>query len=327
MKKYLNAGMIGCGDYLRWEIDKINNSRHLLVRKTFDIDPKKNEQIARKISATPAATAKEVLEDPGIDIVLLFTPPWIREEYFTEVVKHGKHIITTKPLASGYSMAGKLHDIVNGKVSCSVFYGRAGDAATETLKRIFDSGEIGSLAIYKEDWLHHYPHWNDWATDPDKNGGPFMDAMVHNLNRSRYLIGSEPVSIEYSSKNHVQELRCNDTESMLVTFKNGAGSYLFITWAADLEIFDPEGNDREHLGIIHLITSEGWYVEVIERDGNQVVTARREGETKEWPVEDLHYTPYDEVALGILESGKVPYDISDAMKDMEIMDRAISKHM
>lgn len=78
-------------------------------------------------------------------------------------------------------------------VRCGVIYRRTNNPVIEAYKEIFSGGEFGKLALYKQDWLHHYPTWNRWATAPQKNGGPFMDAMLHNLNAARYLMGRRVV--------------------------------------------------------------------------------------------------------------------------------------
>jgi len=322
METTMKAGLIGCGDYLRWEIDKLNHSKLLKLKLTYDLDPEKAKAIAMQTGAVAAGSEDEIFNDKEISIVLIYTPPWARTELFRKAVAAGKHIITTKPLGTNAAGARELAAIVGEKVHCSVFYGRAGDAATETLKGIFEGGEIGHLALYKEDWFHHYPHWNDWATDPEKNGGPFMDAMIHNLNRSRYLSGSPVASATFVSDNYVQNLKCNDTEFMRVRFMNGSAAWLFITWAADLEIFDPAGNDREHLGIQHMITSEGWYVAEEEIGKKQFIVARKEGKSKKWEVAPLADTPYDEVARAIQDNKKSGHDISLALDDMEVMEQA-----
>jgi len=189
--------MIGCGDYLRWEIDDLNSNRYLKVKSTFDLDQGKSRKIAAKINANTVDRAGEIFEDPEIQVVLIFTPPWARKDLFNKAVETGKHIITTKPFGSNLNDAKELYGMVKDRVNCAVYYGRSGNANVEMIKKILDSGEIGKLSLYKEDWLHHYPVWNDWATDPEKNGGPFMDAMVHNLNKARYLIGSRVKNILY----------------------------------------------------------------------------------------------------------------------------------
>lgn len=313
------AGLIGCGDFLRWLIDDLNNSKKIKVKYTYDLNPEKSKLRADQLNASVAKSAEQIFNDPEITTVYIFTPPFAREELFKMAVDHRKNIITTKPFAVNYDAAKKLYNMVKGKVECGVFYGRAGNATVETLKTIFDSGEIGHLAIYKEDWFHHYPTWNDWAIQPEKNGGPFMDAMIHNLNRSRYLIGDKVKSVEFFSANYAQKLPCNDTETMRVEFENGASSFLFITWAADLEIFNPGANEREHIGLNHMITSQGWFVTIHEDEDRPVIRAKKNKETKEWPIKPLLLTPYDDFVDRVEKGLPQNHSIEMAMEDMRIM--------
>lgn len=313
------TALIGCGDYLRWEIDRINDSKLLNVKYTFDLDRKKAEIRAKELGAVVIDDVDAIFADEDIKMVLIFTPPWARLELFEKAVKTKKHIITTKPLSNNLEDANKLYDMVKGEVTAAVFYGRAGNEGAEMLKTIFDGGEIGKLAIYKEDWFHHYPQWNSWATDPKLNGGPFMDAMVHNLNKSRYLIGGEVERIDFKSENYAQRLKCNDTEFANVYFKNGGTAQLFITWAANLDVYSKGGNDREHYGITHMITDQGWYVEEIEKDGIPYIKAHRNGEIKEWKVEALAMTPYDDVVHCIENNLPQNHSLDMAITDIKLM--------
>lgn len=316
------AGLIGCGDYLRWLIDDMNNSKKVKVKSTYDLDKVKSEYRAKQLNANPVASDLNIFEDPEIDVIYLFTPPWVRKEYFEKAVKYNKHIITTKPLAPSAAAARELKKITGNNITCAVFYGRTGNASVEKLKEIFKSGEIGNLHIYKEDWFHHYPQWNNWATDPEKNGGPFMDAMIHNLNKARFLIGNEVDKIYFFSENHAQKLKCNDTESMKLVFKNGAAAHLFITWAADLEVFSLDGNDREHIGISHMITDQGWYVTEEEKDGKPYIKAKKEKDIKWWEVKPLEETPWDNFFTAIEQSRPQHFSLEDGVRDIEILEEA-----
>ena len=150
-----------------------------------------------------------------------------------------------------------------------------------------------------------------------------MDAMIHNLNKSRYLINSKVDSLNYFSENYAQALKCNDTEFMKVNFENGACSYLFITWAGDLEVYSLEGNEREHYGILHMITHKGWYLTEEEReDGKAIIRARKEHEIKEWEVNPLPHTPYDEVSLSIQRKEPQKYDMDTAVQDIKLLELA-----
>ena len=325
MKKTYNAAMIGCGDYLRWEIDDLNNSKRLNVLLTYDLDSEKSARRAKELNAVQVHSEEEIFGNEEVDIVLIYTPPWVRIDLFEKAAAAGKHIITTKPLASKLVDAERLQEIVTGAgIECAVFYGRAGNANVEMLKKIFDSGEIGELALFKEDWFHHYPQWNDWATDPEKNGGPFMDAMIHNLNKAEYLTGKKIKDVCFVSENHAQELKCNDTEFMKVTFENGAAAYLFITWAADLEVFSLTGNEREHIGIVQMITDQGWYVTEEEVDGKAVIKAKKENVIKSWDVESLPCTKYDDVVITMEEGSVQNSNLEIAVEDIRTLLTAAS---
>lgn len=319
------AGLIGCGDYLQWEIDKLNNSTKMKVKYTFDLDPVKSNFRAKQLRADVAENVDVIFDDPEISIVLLYLPPFSRKEYFKRAALTGKHIITTKPLSNNLNNALELADIVKDKVECSVFYGRTGDAVTEELKRLFNSGKIGKLALYKEDWFHHYPTWNSWATDKEKNGGPFMDAMIHNLNKSRYLIGEQVEDIYFSSQNHAQAINCNDTEFMHVTFSNNKASHLFITWAADLEVFDTKANNREHIGPQYMISDKGWWIEAGYDADKPFIQAKKEGKTRIFEVPAPTETPYDQFCACLDEGVEQPFDIKDALMDIELWHKAFNQ--
>ena len=326
MEKTYNAALIGCGDYVRWLIDDLNNSKRFTVSHTYDLDPVKSEKRAGELNAVQVKSEDEIFHNPEVDIVLIFTPPWVRIGLFRKAAENGKHIITTKPLASNLRDALILQEIVKDRVECAVFYGRTGDPSAEKLKEIFDSGEIGKLALYKEDWFHHFPQWNDWATDPEKNGGPFMDAMIHNLNKASYFTGDEVDSFTFFSDNHAQQLKCNDTEILKVKYRKGAAAHLFITWAADLEVFSLTGNEREHIGILHMITDQGWYVTEEEANGKPIIRAKKESEVKEWEVKPLSCTPFDDFALRMEAGQPQNSNLEMAVKDIGILERAMNQN-
>lgn len=67
---------------------------------------------------------------------------------------------------------------------------------------------MGKAALYKKDWLPHYPQWNDWA--------------------------------------------------------------------ADLDVYSLEGNDREHIDIFYLITDQGRLVTIDESSDQAQIKAARQ---------------------------------------------------
>jgi predicted dehydrogenase len=175
---------------------------------------------------------------------------------------------------------------------------------------LLDSGEIGKLALYRQDWLHHYPQWNTWALDPAKNGGPFMDAMIHNLNLARYLMGRPITGATFFSEKLVHpELACADTETLKLQFADNGSALLFITWAADLAVYSTEGNNREHIDIFYLVSDRGWRITKERVEGKAQIVASRAGERKTWPADDLSGSVFDRFAA-VIETGEaLPEDI------------------
>jgi len=290
MSKVYNVGIIGCGDFLRWQADSIKNSKRTKVKSLFDPVKKRAEFFAEALGGEAKDSEDEILTDPEIQMVYLFVPPWIRKGLVEKAAKNGKHILTTKPLGATIDDCNAMKTACEGNVDCGVIYRRTGGAIFELYKKIFESGEIGKLALYKQDWLHHYPEWNTWALDPAKNGGPFMDAMIHNMNIATYLMGEKPSKTYFFSDNHAHpEIACADTEFMKLDYGTGRSAHLFITWAADLAVYSKDGNDREHIDITYMITDKGWRL----TDSDGVITASKDGKTKTWKVEDMQKTTMD----------------------------------
>lgn len=252
-------GIVGCGDFLRWQAPALAESRETFVSKVFDLDPKRARRWAEHFGCEVCASAEELATHPEVDIVLLYVPPWARAEQVRRAAEAGKPILTTKPLAPSLEECEAILAATKN-VPCGVIYNRTQNGEIETLKSVFDAGCYGRLALYKQDWIHHFPQWNDWATDPRRNGGPFMDAMIHNLNIARYLMGRPIVGRTFASDNHAQALPCPDTQCMKLDFEGGGSAHLFITWAADLAVFGTEGNDREHIEQLFMVTDQGWHV-------------------------------------------------------------------
>ena len=319
MDRKYNFGIIGCGDYLRCELAVIKASTRIGVKSLFDTDSARAGKYAAELGGGVVDDPGAIFDDPGIDAVCLFVPPWARRELIVRAASAGKDIITTKPLAPSVEDCAAMVEAVERKVRCGVFYLRTGNNLIETYKTMLESGEVGKLALVRHDWIHHYPQWNNWATDPAKNGGPFMDAEIHNMNFSRYLMGRAATHVTFFSDNHAHpELRCADTESMKLDFEGDGAAHLFITWAADLAVTSTEGNYREHIDITYFVTDQGWRL----THGSEGITASRRGEKKVFAVAPLAGTRYDRFIESLEKDADLPRDIAglrEAAHDIRII--------
>ena len=213
-KRPMQMGILGCGDFLRWMAPGIQASQNVTVKWLFDPARERAARYAAELGGQVAKSAGEIFADPEVDIACLFVPPWLRTDLWVQAAQAGKHILATKPLAANAADCERIAAL-GERTRAGVLYGRSGDGWPVALKRLLESGEIGRLALYRQDWLHHFPQWNTWALDPAKNGGPFMDAMIHNLNLARYLMG-RPITAAafFSEKLSHPGLTCADTRDL-----------------------------------------------------------------------------------------------------------------
>ncbi|MFW5883388.1 MAG: Gfo/Idh/MocA family protein [Verrucomicrobiota bacterium] len=313
--------ILGCGDFLRWQSNDIKDSG-LSVRYCFDPDQARAAKFAEQLGGQVASSADVIFADEATDAVALFVPPWVRRPLLEEATAAGKHLLLTKPLASTVSECDAILAAVDkAGVRAGVIYSRTGDAFVETVKDVLESGRFGRLALYRQDWLHAYPQWNNWATDPEKNGGPFMDAMIHNLNAANYLMGRPATGCHFfSDRLSHPDMACADTEQMVLRYEGGGMSHLFITWAADLATYGTEGNDREHIDLFYMVTDQGWRLTKESKDSKPHLKASREGKD-EWIAvqapEKNHYQAFAEAVRDNAPLPRVLVPLDDARADIE----------
>ncbi len=317
MAEKMKMGVLGCGDFLRWQAGDIEKSSLIEVTKLYDPDTARAGKFAEQLKGQIASSGDEVIEDAETDIVCLFVPPWARKDLILKAAQAGKQIITTKPLGPSVAECAEMVEAVDGKVAAGVVYRRTGNTVTETYRDLFDSGEIGRLALYRQDWIHHYPQWNTWALDPSKNGGPFMDAMIHNQNIARYLMARPATHCTFFSDSHAHTLQCADTEYMKLDFADRGTAHLLMTWAADLAVHSTEGNYREHIDHQYMITDKGWYVTEVRGENGLTINATRLGENKSWPIKKLPATVYDRFVEAVQSNGPLPRDLPSVLEAYE----------
>ena len=311
------AGLLGAGDFTRIQSPLLQKSRRVRVECVYDPNPEAARVAAERLGARVASSPEAIFGDPGIDVALVFTPPFVRRELVQGAVAAGKKVITTKPLAPTVEDARAIAEATkDGR--CLVIYKRTGNAQVRSLKKLLDSEEVGGLALYRHDWIHHFPYWAPWALDPQKNGGPLVDAMIHNLNTARFLADREVVAFGYHGYRLTQSFAIPDTELLVVDFEGGATAHLFITWAADLAIYDAKANDRERIDVNYLVTTKGWLVRFETHAGRPMLSATKDGVVRLYPVEAPALTLYDEWASDIEAGRPVETSAQEACRDIEL---------
>ncbi len=139
---------------------------------------------------------REVVADPGIDIVDICTPNDSHHEIALAAAAHGKAILCEKPLSTDVARCMEMVDAVKkAKVVNMVCHNYRRIPAIALAKRMIERGDLG-------DRIHHFRgrYAQDWLIDPSipliwrlqskiAGSGALGDIGAHILDLGRYLVG------------------------------------------------------------------------------------------------------------------------------------------
>lgn len=96
----VRVGLVGCGNVSRQYLRNVENSDELTVTMCADTFDANATAVAHEFGLRKAGTVDELLNDPGIDVVLNLTLPTSHADVTRRALAAGKHVYTEKPLAT-----------------------------------------------------------------------------------------------------------------------------------------------------------------------------------------------------------------------------------
>jgi len=190
--------------------------------------------------------------DPEIDAVFVGTPNQWHVPIALEAVRHGKHVLVTKPLADSEAAARELVEAAEaaGVVNMMSLSTRFADSV-RYLGKLAQRGEFGDLYYARARSVRRsgIPTWNTGFIMAGV--GAFRDVGVHALDAAWWLIGMpRPVSVvgvagakfgplgegywDFAPvpEDYVRKFACDDYAGGFIRFENGAGMQAESFWAS-----------------------------------------------------------------------------------------------
>ncbi|MEH2493344.1 Gfo/Idh/MocA family oxidoreductase [Bradyrhizobium sp. AZCC 2230] len=154
----------------------------------FDADAARAQAVAS--GATVFSNPQSLIASDQIDAIVIASPDSTHASLTRACIAAGKPVLCEKPLASS---AADALDVVKAEVGVGrkliqVGYMRRFDPGYREIKRVKDAGSLGGSVLL------HNVHRNVRA--PDWFNGPMAitNSFVHEIDASRWLLGSEMVS-------------------------------------------------------------------------------------------------------------------------------------
>ncbi|WP_269582633.1 Gfo/Idh/MocA family protein [Roseibium sp. Sym1] len=191
MADVLGIGIIGCGSISKTYLDLAPGFAGLDIRACADLNANAAKTRAREYGIR-AETVHDLLLAEDIDLIVNLTVPDAHYLVSHEILVHGKHVYSEKPLALSLRDGQALSDLAHRKnllVGCApdTFLGGAQQAARQAI----DTGMIGDVVGGTCHVMNH--GMEHWHPNPDffykPGGGPVLDLGPYYIASLVNLIG------------------------------------------------------------------------------------------------------------------------------------------
>ncbi len=142
----VNLAIIGCGVIAQYHLRSLAKLTNARVAAVCDVRPEVAQKTAAEFNVPRwTARAAELFADSSIDAVILALPANLRTELALEAFRHGKHVLTEKPVAMNAAEVRRLIAAQGDRVGavCSSRY-RFFDSA-RAARDLLRTGALGAL--------------------------------------------------------------------------------------------------------------------------------------------------------------------------------------
>ena len=217
--------------------------------------------IARYPDARLARSARDVLEDPSIQLVVSAAIPADRAPLGVDVMRHGKDFMSDKPGATTLDQLAEVRRVqLETKRIYSIMYNeRFENAATVEASALLRAGAIGTPLQTVGLGPHrlNLPTRPAWFFDRAKYGGILCDIASHQFDQFLHFTGSttgEIVAAQVGNLHHPQYPGLEDFGDVMVRGDRGSG-YIRVDW------FTPDGLPTWGDGRLTILGTDG-YIEI-----------------------------------------------------------------
>jgi scyllo-inositol 2-dehydrogenase (NADP+) len=140
-----------------------------------------------RVVATPA----ELLEDPGVELVVIAAPNTLHYELVGLALRAGRHVVVDKPFVNSSAEADELIQLAErqGRL-LSVFHNRRWDNDFLTVERCIREGLLGNVFTYIARYDRFRPQLKGGWREVDLPGaGVLYDLGAHLIDQALHLFG------------------------------------------------------------------------------------------------------------------------------------------
>lgn len=233
--KKLLFGLIGCGEIGLQNAQAIVEAEKAELMMCADINLEMARDLGKRYHIPHTSESGQVFSSTEVDAVFICTPPFTHAPLTIEAARHGKHVVTEKPMSVTLAEADQMIAACQATgVKLAVCFCLRYRAEIQQAKALVEKGILGKV-LGVQITFHHdreETYWTgghsgrvrtDWRGDPKKSGGGVLVANVlHYLDLVRYLtgLGVRQVCNQYATLSI--PVMVEDSLSLTCVYENGA---------------------------------------------------------------------------------------------------------
>ncbi|CAE6968307.1 Gfo/Idh/MocA family protein [Paraburkholderia domus] len=226
------------------------------------------ETFARQYGFPLGESFEAVLKDPGVDAILVLTPPHTHLDLVLQAAAAGKHVLLEKPLDISTQRAERLVQACrDADVRLGVVFQNRFRPAVQRLAALVREGALGPLAYAGLDlrWWRPQSYYDEpgRGTYARDGGGVLMTQAIHSLDLLMWLAGDVSSVTGATATTLLHSIEAEDFASAALRFESGAAGYVLATTAAfpgfpeRIEVVGKKGTAVLEGGALHVFFHDG----------------------------------------------------------------------
>ena len=312
----INAAIVGIGRWGQRLVDAIQGegveaSRLIRFRKGTTRTPARVTDYARKRGIELLDSLDALLEDPGVDAVVLATPHAGHASQVLQCARSGRPVFVEKPLALNVADALRIRAACDAAgVVLAVGHNRRFFPAMRELKRLAADGTLGTLLHVEGNFSRSFGLEYDssaWrASETEARGGGLTLMGVHIFDAMIDLLG--PIaSVGATSLRQVLKIELDDTSAGVIRFAGGQSGYMSTLTAT------------ARLWRMQLFGTRGW-AHVLDHEILEVGLTGQPVRRITWPVEDAERFVLEAFARAVADGVRYPVPLDEVINGIAALD-------